>query len=276
MSRLWPERLHASLAPGSAALLTISSAWRRTVKARQVVQCAPLPDQPWQRELQALASLLAEYGRGKTCSIVLSNHYVRYQLLPSADTSMSEAELKSLAKHFFMETYGEVSREWIIRISGWNRIPSSPMACAIDELLLSGLHEVCDKAGIRLVSVQPYLATGFYLADKRIRRQRACFAQVEAGRLVLATLEAGIWQGLRNIATGNQWIQDLEACMKRETLVAGWSDEPVAGYLHVPDLAGTHLPPEIGGHRWQRLTGPLISGYSPQNDKPFVLAASSI
>lgn len=275
MSRLWPEHIYASLAPGNAALLCVRAGWRRSVAARHAAQVAALPDQPWQAELEALASLLAEHSRKKSCAVVLSNHYVRYQPLPAVDAAMSEDEIHALARHCFVETYGEAARDWTIRISGWRTMPLSLVACAVDASLLAGLQEVCTKAGARLTSVQPYLAAGFKLTDKRIRSRRACFVQKEHGRLVMAMLEAGAWRGVRSLAIGDGWMEELDACMKRETLLAGWSNEPIAAFLHLPEPAA-QVQMNIGEQGWQRLTAPALDGFSPARDAAFALAASGV
>src|ERR1019366_5449843 len=88
--------------------------------------------------------------------VVLSNHYVRFLVLPWNEAMLSGAEKMALVQHRFDEVYGEASSSWDFRLNeGSFGTPS--LACAIPQKLLSQLKALFEASPLRLKSVQPYL-----------------------------------------------------------------------------------------------------------------------
>lgn len=238
---------------------------------------------PWLAELGLLEGLLSEARRGLPLSITISNHYMRYRLVPAPPLSMPSAGVQSLIQHCFRETYGDVVDDWQIRA---NPMPDSGdvVACAVDRALMEGLRAMVDKYGLRLVSAQPYFMSGFNATCRRIDGAPACFVQAEPGRIMLGTVRDKKWQGLRALAATPQWEEELSAHIEREFLHVGWENASPTVFLHAPEAAQAIMPiaaqakiPEET-RRWKlNLVSPRhIAGYSPQHDVPYAMALSGV
>jgi hypothetical protein len=159
---LWPERLTLQLEPRP-----------------------PEEPQPWQGALEDLTGRIAGLRTRVDVSVVLSNHFVRYAVLPEQDATPEE-EL-ALARFMFAKIHGERAKAWEVRVS-------EQLACAIDAALLEGLKACFPKSGkARLVSVQPYLMAAFNRARRRIPPEGAWLLLAERGRTCLARLARRGW-----------------------------------------------------------------------------------
>jgi hypothetical protein len=111
----------------------------------------------WQSALEALKATPLPKGK---VAVVLSNHFVRYALVPWNSALSGVAEEAAYVRHQFTRIYGERAKAWSFRAS-----PASgdaPRLCsAIDTLLLEELKKLFSKGKARLVSVQPQLMATF-------------------------------------------------------------------------------------------------------------------
>jgi hypothetical protein len=145
---------------------------------------------------------------------VLSNHFVRYTVLPEQDGSATPEEEIALARFQFTKIHGE-------RVKGWEVRVSEELACAIDTALLEGLRGCFPRTGkARLVSVQPYLMAAYNRSRRRIPREGAWLLLAESGRTCLARVAAKGWASVHN---GRE--VDAEELLERERSRA--SGEPL-------------------------------------------------
>lgn len=158
MSLLWPERLTFALEPGEGAL-------------------------------QELARKVAAMRRRAGVTVVLSNHYVRYAIVPGGGAASAEEEV-ALARFHFTKIHGERAKPWEVRVS-------DGLACAIDAALLQEIRALF-KGKARLVSVQPHLMHAYNGARRRIPREGAWLVLAEKGRTCLARLAAHGWAWVHN------------------------------------------------------------------------------
>jgi len=266
----------ASIAPGSAALLRMRRGWRPAVAHKSVASAAVQSTAaPWQAELGLLEGLLREARRGLPLNIVISNHYLRYRLLPAPPLSMPEAGVQALLLHCFRETYGDAADGWYIRA---NPMPErgDVVACAVDRALIEGLKAAAAKAGLKLASAQPYLMNGFNAACRSMAGAPACFVQAEPGRIMLGTMQDNNWLGLRAIAATSRWQEELPAHIEREILLAGWENASPAVFLHAPDAGYKFTAQDT--QRWQlkRVATRPVDGYSTQDDMACAMALSGV
>jgi hypothetical protein len=224
---LFPERLRIGLAPGE-----ISLDGRR-------VACDPgFGAEPWQGAVHALQNLTLR----APATVVLSNHFVRYALVPWSNELSSEAEEDAYVRHHFARVHGERAKSWLLRSS---EAPSgAPRLCsAIDRNLLEQLKAAFPKTGkARLVSVQPHLMAVFNRWRAAIPRSGAWLVLVEADRACAALHAKGRWQSVQN-AKGS-WLALLERERHR---VAGAVSDLVL--LH----ADPGVPDDAPGWKLQRL-----------------------
>jgi hypothetical protein len=191
VSLLWPERLTVALEP-----------------------LPPEEPQPWQGALEDFARRIAALRKRVDVTVVLSNHFVRYAVLPEQDGAATPEEELALARFHLTKIHGE-------RVKGWEVRISERLACAIDAQLLEGLKSCFSRKGkARLVSVQPRLMAAYNGARSRIPREGAWLLLVESGRTCLARVAAKGWASVHN---GRE--VDAEELLERERSRA--SGEPL-------------------------------------------------
>jgi hypothetical protein len=151
--------------------------------------------EPWRGALERLKG--RSWPKRAEVSVILSNHFVRYAVVPS-DSAASEDEELALARFHFAKIHGERAKGWEVRVC-------DGLACAIDAGLLAELRAVVPK----LVSVQPGLMAAYNGARKRIPREGAWLVLAEAERVCVARLGSERWASVHN-AREADWEQALE------------------------------------------------------------------
>jgi len=217
VSRLFPERLLIGLGPAAVS-----------IPGRPPIACDPaFGREPWQGAIHALKNLDLPYGK---TTVVLSNHFVRYALVPWSEALAGEAEEAAYVRHHFVRIHGERAKSWVFRATP---APSgAPRLCsAIDADLLSALKESLSKK-TRLVSVQPSLMAAFNRWRGAIPAAGAWLALVEPERACVGLHAKGRWQSVQN-ARG-EWLTLLERERHRiaaevPRLVLLHSEHPVPG-----------------------------------------------
>jgi hypothetical protein len=123
-------------------------------------------------------------------TVVLSNHFVRYAVLPADTGAATPDEELALARFQFAKIHGERAKTWEVRVC-------DGLACAIDSALLQDIKRMF-KGKARLVSVQPRLMAAYNGARRRIPREGAWLLLAERGRTCVARLAAHGWASVYN------------------------------------------------------------------------------
>jgi hypothetical protein len=173
----------------------------------------------WRGALEALPEVLKSHA-SREASVVLADDFVRYALMPWNATVKTSAQWLALAKHRFNALHGAVAAEWDVKLT-----ETAPMgarlACAVDRQLIEALALAFVKAGVKLVSVQPFLIAAF----NRIRAQvgnGSCWIVVEEpGRLTLALIQRGAWVAIRSRRSDERWRIVLPEILEREGAFLG-------------------------------------------------------
>lgn len=227
MSRLFPERVRVRIAAAEV------------LAGGRSIACDPASGaEPWQGAIAALKSL--EWVQPSRVSVVLSNHLVRYAVLPWSDGLATPAEEEAYLRHHFGKIHGERAKAWTLRASEDRRgVPR--LASAIDTALLEELRGVFPKAGkARLVSVQPELMEAINRWRGAIPSAGAWLVLAEPERACLAMHREGGWRSVQN-AKGD-WLTLLDRERYR---------------LHeVPELvllSGTKAPPKSESWKFREL-----------------------
>lgn len=272
MSPSWRDRVRIALAPRQVALVRFARGLRPRISGKRLVECAPGPvEAPWEGALLALPeALTAEDCRGAEASVVLSNHFVRYALVPWSDEVQDSQEEMALTRYCFASAYGDAAETWAFRLSpGKPRAPR--MASAVDRALVESLREAFKAAGLRLASIQPYLMAGVNHWRAIFGGAPGWFALVEPGRLCCARFDRDGWQAVRTARLGADTAGDLTEWLDRERRLAGGADHSPRVLLHAPEAPELALPRESG---WsvEPLRLQPRPGFSPFDDRRYATA----
>jgi hypothetical protein len=195
VSRLFPERVTAGLAPAAV-----------TVGAR-TIDCDPaFGAAPWDGAIAALRAI--EWKERCRVSVVLSNHFVRYALVPWNEALGDPAEEEAYVRHHFARIHGERAKSWALRWST-ERAGAPRLASAIDRALLDAVKQSCGAGGkARLVSIQPALMAAANAARRAVPASGAWLVCGDAERACVALHAQGAWRSVQN-AKG-AWLTALE------------------------------------------------------------------
>jgi hypothetical protein len=283
---LFRDELRIVLTPEQVLLARIgrSIGWRglgRRVLEKQVLSCAAhaagegqgsAPAQ-WGAALQAVeAALAGKAGRKACATVILSNHFMRYVLLPWSDVPATEEEEMAYARHTFRQAYGEAAEGWELRLSP-GRIGRPQLASAVDKRLLEALRSLFGRAGIVLVSIQPHLMAAYNACHSSLEGRSAWLALVEPGSLCLALLRQGGWESVRSMRMDGDGRVALPLMLEREANLAESAAAVNEVMLWAPWLAGAQLP---ASRRWKfrKLQPRLPAGIAPVSDPRFAIALS--
>ncbi|MDP1524969.1 MAG: hypothetical protein Q8M20_04115 [Rhodocyclaceae bacterium] len=258
MSPLWRERVVVGLAPERLSALLLGRGWRPRLLDRHALPLLEQDAGEWKKGLEALATLLDEPGwHGRDIAIVLSGHYVRHAIFP-ASSGLSGKERQSLAEVVFRDTFGDLAREWELRISPAGK-GLQTLACGVPRALLEALQTVCAGRG-RLLSLRPGLMPVFNQIRRDIGQSVGCLAMVEMGRTTLAFFELGQWKHVDSRA-GN--AQSLPLLLLEE---AELSARQPGGILWLCDLTDAASLPDDTFWSYQQVNPPALAGMDDQDN----------
>jgi hypothetical protein len=153
--------------------------------------------------------------RNAAITVILSGGLVRYLCLPKHQDIGKAEELAVLARHRFIQIYGEAAKDWLISLSPGRA--GENVACAVEAALIAGLKEVAAANGRLLGSIQPGLMTLFN-AHRRIftKDQSGWLVLCDQGFMTCARIENGQWQDI-SVKRGTSQLE-LMRWLERENL----------------------------------------------------------
>lgn len=278
------ERLRVELRPGSVGLTGYAGFKRSRVLYVHAID-TELPQrgsehsaEPWRVSLDALAAGLRDQrGALGGIEVILSDHFVRYALIPWSENLVSDNERMAFARLAFRDVYGNLSDTWDVSVDQQPAGQAS-FACGVDRGLVAGLRDIVSHAGGRLESVKPALTECFNRHRRMLKEPEFCLATAEPGRISLAFRLRGGWQAVRSRRIEGPLAETLPTLLKQEA-VAGSAPEGGALYLCATSI--DDVPPfAVQGWRLTRLVergsvGPVSGPTSGQRQVLASLAPES-
>lgn len=244
MSLLWRDELRIALMPGALAWARYRRGLARRVTGTGVLPVPARADAPaWQPAVDALAQVLDTAGRTQA-AVVLSNHFMRYLVLPRNADITGAPEWEAYARHRFTAAHGAAARRWSLRLSA-DGADAPRVASAVDAALLAQLREMFARKHVPLASIQPYLMASFNRCRTRFEGKNAWFVSHEPGRLSFGLLRQGAWHSIRNRRAGADWQAELSEMIDRESELAGLHETCREVWL---DAVNTDLPAQLGAY----------------------------
>ncbi len=223
MLPLLRDRLRIVLAPEQVTVVRLSWGWKPKELFNKSLPCVSSANGqlPWQPALDVLQQLLRQSGAANAnATVLISNHFVRYQLIDMQSDLGSLEEEEGFVRFSFTETYGTEVERWSLRwTEGLDQ--ASQVASAVDQALIDQIKKTLNAHGARLVSLQPYLMAAFNHVRKVIGALPCGFVLVESGRACVGLLRDGHWQSIRSFRIEADWSSVLPNILERELKISG-------------------------------------------------------
>jgi hypothetical protein len=209
VSPLWRDEIGIYLAPHKLAMTRLA----RGVSPKSVGEAnwtnELADDTHWSNALNALDALLSRSEwQGAVARIVISDHWVRYAMVPFSDALSGAAERQAHARHVLNGIYGEVVSQWAVTLAD-SRPGQAQVACALPASLLEELQLMLSRHRIPLKSLQPQLVSAYNHWRTRLPESGAWFVSIEQGSLAAARLGSGSWDRVHSVRIGADWAIEL-------------------------------------------------------------------
>ncbi|MDD2700764.1 MAG: hypothetical protein PHH36_05940 [Sideroxydans sp.] len=279
MSLSLREELRVVLAPEQLLLVGIGREWTRRglirrVRQKRVISCEPGGDARWSGALGALQTELpALAGNTAAATVILSNHFMHYALVPWSGALMNAEEERVVARHFFRQLYGPAADSWQLRLSAGS-FGKTRLASAVEDELLLSLRRVFAEADIPLRSIQPSLMAACNTCHDKLQDRNAWLVLYENGSLCIALLQHGDWCSVRTLRADTDWQHMLPLLLEREAYLIEQEVQTNEVLLWAPGFDHASLPQST---RWKfdALQPALKAGIEPDYEQCFAVAMGS-
>jgi len=233
-------------------------------------------DSPWSGAVRTLAAELPELvGSNAFATVILSNRFMHYALVPWSGALKDEEEETAYARHFFKQLYGSAAESWELRLT-LERAGVAQLASAVDSRLTDAVRKLFDGAGIRLRSIQPSLMVAYNSCQTRLQKCNAWFVLFEAGSLCLALLQQGRLGSVRTLRAGSDWREMLPQLLEREAYLTDADATTDEVLLWAPEHDESVSTGWLKSTGWkiQALQPAIRPGLMPDYDRRFAVAMS--
>ena len=280
MLLLLHDELYIALSPRQVLLILIgrrltSRGLVRRVLVKKEVFCDVVAggESPWDAAIKTLGEELpALASRRARATVVISNHFMRYAVVPWSEALNNESEELAFARHCFKQLYGAAADIWELCLSR-RRIGVRQLASAVDGGFLEALRALFAHAGMPLTSVQPHLMAAYNSCRANLRERSAWFVLFEPGCLCLALIQNERWINVRTMRVGSDWRESLPLILEREAYLVESDMATDVVFLWAPELGNATLP-AVGRWQMHNLQPLTRTRYIPGYERCFARAVS--
>ncbi len=210
MLRPFRDEVGVFIAPSCVLLVRSRGGLTPKLLAEHSVHVEPENAGDWSA---ALAALSAEIGqstwRDANVRIVVSDHWVRHDVLPWSVELAKESERLSHARYLLASTYGDVVEQWSVSLS--EALPRAPrLVSAIPAELVEEIMRIAEAHGLKLRSIQPHVVVAYNLWRHRVPRDAAWFTTIDEGYLVALHVSDGHCDRVRSVRISDDWAVELK------------------------------------------------------------------
>jgi hypothetical protein len=207
---------------------------RPHIISKQIHKCSE-SELGWQGLLPILQAALSKTDFCKAdATLILSNHFVRYLLLPWSEVSLTNEEKAALLQDRFQEVYGDASTTWDLRLNTGS-YGSPSLASGVDQSLLAQVKSIFDASKLRLNSIQPYLMSSVNDIRRNFKKGSVWFVMVEEGMFCIALLHDGQWKRIRSRQIEHDWLEEVLVALEREMLIDESDGQSGKVWVYAPD-----------------------------------------
>jgi len=188
--------------------------------------------------------------QGTMPTVIVSNQFARYAIIPWNTELAVEAERQAYMQHCFNLVYGEPAKAWDLRMSEPD-FGKPAIASAIHLSLLTALHDVFAEAGMTLSAVYPQLMLAINQTISEVKKQKKALSfwliAIQSERVCLTLLIDGGWRLVKNVSIEADVSTQVTALIQREIVNSNISDEmPVL--LYWPE-SRNNQPLKLANHK---------------------------
>lgn len=236
------ERIVVQLAPGALRAVRLAGGRGRVLDQRSW----RFPERPvpaWANCIDALTELFDEpHWLDHPIRVLLSGAFAHHVVMPGGK-ALTATLLEDLARAIFRERYGDMAREWQLRVSPAGGRPT--LACGVPAAFLDALAQTCADRGT-LTSVEPLLMHVFNRFRRRFSAPEGSLIVVEPARLTLASWADSEWHSVIGRAGGGEALPQMFAELAAVAMPlpgrSVWLHDP-EGSARLPDAPGLALIP---------------------------------
>lgn len=270
MSLLLRDQVRIGFCADRLLVVRLGRGIRPRVVAKQVFP-VDADGADWKPAFAMLATVLKQDAWQRAdAAVVLSNRFVRYQLLPWSDAPLSRAEQRAHAQHVFAQAYGEAAASLELRLSDAPFGALTPVS-GIEQELAAGIRDALAASPLKLLALQPYLMSAFNGWRRKLGHDTQWFVLIEAGMMCAGLLHQGQWQALRTRQVGENWFEELQLVMHREQLSNHVAEQVKLVSVYMPQ-AGHATLPVAPDWSFRRLQLRVVPGFAPVSDGQYGMA----
>jgi hypothetical protein len=188
---------------------------------RLILECESDAIGTWQPALATLIAGLKQLAWSKAVVRVrLSNHFVRYALVPTLTRLRNREERLAAARHHLSAIYGERAERWQVALNESGRA-NTAIAAGTDQELMQQLATSMAGAQLELLAVEPLVAAEFNALRREIGKAPTWFSVAEPGRIALAYLENQAWRFLYAERLRGNLADELRPLLERTQVTNG-------------------------------------------------------
>jgi len=158
--------------------------------------------------------------RASTVQVRLSNHFVRYALVPGLAKLRGREERLLAARHQLQAVYGERAQRWQVAVDEARGAPNA-VAAGTDQELLQSIVDALARAELDVDTVEPLLAAAFNRLRKAFGKSPTWLCIAEPGRITLAYAEHGQWRFVMSERQRGELETALPPLLERARLANG-------------------------------------------------------
>jgi len=231
---LWRrDRVEVWLAP-SAVVLARTRGGLFARSAPSTRQAVVADERSWEGAVAALEQEMAQaQWSGANLHVRVSDHFVRYVMLPWRDGLRNLAEWTVYAERELDDRFGS-GGQLEIRIAA-QRAGQPRLAAAIDTELVEALRALATRCRSRLAAIETNLCRAGNRARRAIVKTDAVIAVSEPGRLSLLAARQDRWTEVVSVRSGSEPSAALRASIAQMRLAAA---APIERLLLWGEFAG--------------------------------------
>lgn len=165
--------------------------------------------------------------QGTVARLVLSNHFVRYAVIPWNKELFAQDERMAYTKHCFTQALGENIKGWNMRMSQ-STYGQSTIASAVDYTFLVKLHEVFDALNMPLVAISPHLMLVINHALDEVKKTSLVpmmdkdyafwIVSIQDQRLCIVLHDQNGWRLVKSLMSEQDVMSQIKTIIHREAI----------------------------------------------------------